>query len=228
MNIKKIFCNTCKNETKHELLRKHDRSYSEELDAGWYEDWEYNMWACRGCDTATLETKYICAGSYDHEGNEVYHYSYDPQRKNTFERLPKKFMHIDDKLNGIYKEIILAYKAGLNTVSVMGIRALLEGICIHEGINDKDAYHLTGKLKELEKKSFIPHQIIEGLVSIKSFGDDAAHSLVKLNKMDLELSIELLEALLTSLYEAKFELQHKALQLKSRQESLEKAKELRK
>tara|TARA_Y100000588_G_C13911611_1_gene777377 strand:- start:51 stop:755 length:705 start_codon:yes stop_codon:yes gene_type:complete len=229
MDIKKIFCNTCKYETKHELLKTHSRNYSEEFETdgikmlGWYEDWEYGMWVCRGCDTATLESKYHCAGSYDSEGNDVFHYSYAPQRKNTYERPPKEFAHIDEKLNGIYREIIQAYKSGLNTVAVMGIRALLEGICIQEGIGDKGAFKLSVKLQKLEEKNGIPHQIIEGLNSIKSFGDDAAHRLIKLNKMDLELSIELLEALLTSLYEAKFDLQHKALQLKNRQEAVKKA-----
>ncbi|CAE6907888.1 hypothetical protein ACOMICROBIO_LKFPLAJE_01856 [Vibrio sp. B1FIG11] len=227
MSDKKLFCNTCKIPTNHEVVDSRDRQFEEEYEyekgkiiTTWWEHWEYSMLVCLGCDTATLETKYTNPELYDDDENRLYEYTYLPRRERQFDRTPKQFLHLDEKLARIYDEIIKSYQNGLNTVAVMGIRALLEGICVHEGIDDKIAFNLAGKLKHLEKHSSIPHQIVEGLTSIKSFGDDAAHRLVSLHEADIELSIDLLEALLTSLYEAKFELHETASRLKRRQDAL--------
>ena len=219
--INKIHCNTCNHETNHELLSSHTRSYHEvEEHQGqehlvWYEKFEYRFFVCRGCDTATLEEKYNCDGMYNHNGDEVYSYIYSPERKNKAPREPKKFVHIDSKLLSAYKEIIEAHNKSLEIITSMGVRALLEGICVVEGIDDKEAYNLTGKINKLQENSSIPEGIIDGLNSLKFIGDDAAHRLSTTNKHTISLSIDMVEALLTHLYEAKFDLKHKAELMKN-------------
>jgi hypothetical protein len=47
-------------------------------------------------------------------------------------------------------------------------------------------------------------------MNLKFIGDDAAHRLMPPSKSQLRLSIDLLEALLTHLYEAKYDLEKKA------------------
>lgn len=95
-DIKKIHCNTCNYETKHELLSSHDRDYHEveEVDGqsllGCHECWQYGFWVCRGCDTATLEEKYNSAGMYDHDGNDIYSYTHFPERSNKSKKEPKR------------------------------------------------------------------------------------------------------------------------------------------
>ena len=214
--IKKIHCNTCNYETKHELIASHDRSYCEVEEhygrqfAGWHEDWIYRFFVCRGCDTGIIEEKYTCAGMHDYDGNEIYSYEYFPERRNDGKREPKRFSHIDKKLNDAYKEIIKSYQHGLKIVTAMGVRALLEGICIIEGVDDTKAWGLNKKIEELQTSSNIPDSIVEGLKGIKFIGDNAAHRLNTSDKSSIGLAIDLLEVLLTHLYEAKFDLQHKA------------------
>ncbi|MBL3619711.1 MAG: DUF4145 domain-containing protein [gamma proteobacterium endosymbiont of Lamellibrachia anaximandri] len=214
--IKKIHCNTCNHETNHVLLATHDKDYHEvEEHQGqkhllWYENYVYGFWVCRGCDTALLEEKYTCSGMYDNNGDEVYSYTHLPERKNKAPRVAKKYVHINKKLNSAYLEVIKAHNQGLKIVSAIGVRALLEGICVEEGIDDKAAYGLSGKIKKLQSVSNIPESIIDGLNGLKFIGDDAAHRLNESNKRTILLSIDLLEALLTHLYEAKFDLQKKA------------------
>lgn len=214
--IKKIFCNTCKFDTNHEIKSQHDRSYEETYtEYGrqhlcYYEYFVYKFLVCRGCDTASLEEKWTNDGMRNHEGEVIYSYEYSPQRNNLGVREAKRFLHIDKKLNDTYKEIITSQKAGLGIVTSMGIRALLEGICVTEGIDDKTAWGLKKKIEALSEKINIPSSIIDGLKGIKFIGDDAAHRLNASDKNSISLSIDLLEALLTHLYEAKFDLQHKA------------------
>ncbi len=214
---KRIYCNTCKHETNHKLLSTHDRDYHEEeyhqgqCHLVYYEKFIYGFWVCLGCDTCLLEEKYTCSGMSDYDGSDLYSYEDFPARSNRkTTRAPKKFVHINKKLNTAYKEIIKAYNQGLEIITAMGIRALLEAILVEEGIDDKVAYNLTKKIKEIEKRGIIPSGIIEGLKSIKFFDNDAAHRLNSTNSQTILLSIELLEALLTQLYEAKFDLEKKA------------------
>jgi hypothetical protein len=145
--IKKIHCNSCKQDTNHEILGTHLREYDETIYddeysfTGYEEKSTYYFLVCRGCDTATLVERYNCSGMRDDEGNDVYETIYYPVRKSA-NREPKKFIHIDNKLNLTYKEVILALNIGLNTITSMGIRALLEGICVYEGIDDSQAWGL--------------------------------------------------------------------------------------
>ena len=222
---KKIFCNTCNHETHHELKSHHHRNYVEtfigededgqEIEImGYYEKWNYHFWVCLGCDTATLEEQYTGAEMLDQHITE-----YFPDRTNT-RRSAKQFLHIDKKLNAIYKESVTAYQHGMYLLCAVGLRALLEGICLAEEIHDKvkDAYHLlpseeypnAGKVNRLKEKLSIPQSIIDGLIKLAIFGNDAVHRLQPATKHDIENALDLLEALLTNLYEARFDLEHKA------------------
>lgn len=219
MKIKKIYCNTCKGETNHEIKASHDQSYQEEYEdhgqkfLGYHENTEYRFLVCRGCDTATIEEKWTCSGMHDHNGNDIYSYNYNPKRKNLGEREIKRFHHVDKKLNETYSEIITAFQHGLEIVTAMGVRALLEGICVLEGIDDKKSRPLAGKIELLKDSSNIPSSIIDGLKGIKFIGDDAAHRLTS-DKHSLSLSIDLLESLMLHMYETKLDLEQKAEMLK--------------
>lgn len=212
----KIYCNTCKGETNHDVKSTHDQSYHEEFEdhgqrfLGYYEETEFRFLVCRGCDSATLQEKWTCSGMHDHNGDDVYSYNYHPKRKNLGEREAKKFHHVDKKLNDSYKEIITAFQQGLGIVTAMGVRALLEGICVIEGIDDNVAWGLAKKIEKLKGAPNIPDSIIDGLNGLKFIGDDAAHRLNATDKYTLSLSIDLLESLLTHLYEARIDLERKA------------------
>jgi len=213
----KLHCNTCNIETNHKLLNSHKRDVSEmetvrgqDRPTGWYENWKYDFLICKGCDTATLVENYHSAGMFNQDGDEYYLTFFHPERTNKDYRSPKMFQHLDNKLNAIYLEIIKSHNLKLEIITAMGLRALLEGICLEENITDKVAYNLTGKVAELESSGNIPSGIIGGLTSLKFLGDDAAHSLNSSDLRSINLAIDLLEALLTHLYEAKFDLQHKA------------------
>ncbi|WP_429235047.1 DUF4145 domain-containing protein [Aeromonas salmonicida] len=224
-NIIRIFCNTCKGETNHEIKSTHEKSYQEVIEdrghmfLGYTEDTEYFFVVCRGCDSATLQEKWTCAGMYDQNGDTIYSYSYHPKRNNVDEREAKRFNHVDKKLNDSYKEIITAFQQGLEIVTAMGVRALLEGICVFEGIDDQAAWGLQNKINKLRDSPNIPNGIIDGLNGLKFIGDDAAHRLIATDKQTLSLSIDLLESLLTHLYETRIDLERKAELVKMTQKN---------
>jgi hypothetical protein len=75
--------------------------------------------------------------------------------------------------------------------------------------------YLKHKLKKLKNSNKIPESIYSVLLNLKVIGDDAAHKLIQSSYSHLGRSIDLLEALLTHLYEAKFDLEKKLLRLKN-------------
>ena len=212
---KKIYCNTCGLATNHEIKASHESTYEEHLSeiggALYQEEYVYQFLICCGCETATLEEQYHCSGMYTPNGDDRWAVNHHPERRNTSERKFKKFLHIDKRLNKAYREVILSYKQGLTIVTAMGVRAVLEGICVVEGIDDKKAWGLDKKLKFLGDELSIPASIITSLRSLKFLGDAAAHRLDSADSSDLSSAIDLVEALLTHLYEAKFELHKNCL-----------------
>ncbi len=219
-SIHKIYCNSCRGETRHELLAKHSRRYDEVENEDtpypqllFWEEWEYRFWTCRGCDTATLQILYTDAGMYNPDSNDqIFDVTYHPQReRQVWER--KRFRHLDSKLEAIYSEAIACLNADAKIACGMCLRALLEGVCVNKGITDQSAWGLENKLKKLEEGNHLPSNIVEYLLSFKFIGDDAAHRLVAASRNELETAIGVMEDLLNFLYEVEYELASKAKRL---------------
>ncbi len=208
----KIFCNNCMNNTKHDIRDTQDQRYCEyyndngHITMSYFEETEYRFLVCCGCDTATLEVIWTGSGMQDSNGDNIYSHTLYPVRKNLGERKIKKFNYVDIKLHNTYKEIITAFQQELFIVTAMGIRALLEGICVFEGIDDGQAWGLSQKIEKLKDLPNIPENIIDGLNGLKFIGDDAAHRLNTADILTLSLSIDLVESFLTHMYEARTEL----------------------
>lgn len=214
---KKLFCNACRRFTNHELVAARDKSEAETIPWGdgdewplFLEEWRFSFWICRGCESAVLEERYGFDREVDDDGSPVYSYKYHPTPETAAIRKPKKFEHIDERLNRTYVEVVAAHNAQLHIVAAVGVRALLEGICVEQGIDDKIAWGLTKKIALLQQRSSVPAGIVDGLMKLKVVGDGAAHYLRTPTGETMTILIDLLEALLTHLYEAQFDLVAKA------------------
>nr|WP_268991198.1 DUF4145 domain-containing protein [Vibrio cholerae] len=150
----------------------------------------------------------------DENGDKIYGSTFYPER-GWNQRKPKDFLHIKPEINSVYKEVVKAFQVGLGVPTAMSIRSLLEAICIDQGITDKVAWKFEVKIEKLQEVAGIPSSITDGLKSLKFIGDDAAHRLVSPGKPILSSALDLIEALLTHLYEAKFDLHVKAENMKA-------------
>jgi len=218
-STRKFYCNTCKTETHHELralqCQPSYELYGEgtpmETVSNWYEI-QYRFWVCRGCDTALLETAWTCMGVEDQEGNQIWETDVHPKRM-VADRSPNYFRQLNPKLTAIYREVIKSFNAGLKITCAMGLRALLEGICVDKGITDEDAWGFEPKLAKLKDRKLLPPHIVDCLHSFKFIGDSAAHRLEAPSKEELGLAIDVIEDLLNFLYELEYSLASKAKQL---------------
>ncbi len=189
-----IFCNECGKVTTHRCHGAHS-SYR-----GDYEFYGYRLYICDECEAGALEEFYTTPEICDERGGNwnkedlVGEYAYFPERL-QFIRQPREFPRIPQKLNGIYHEIIIAFNAHLPILCAIGIRALIEGICIDNQITD---WGLKDKIPKLD--DLVDQEIVDGLNTIKGLGDAAAHRLDEAFKEEAELAIEFCEELLAHLY----------------------------
>jgi|688.fasta_scaffold538947_2 hypothetical protein len=205
----KLYCNTCKGETHHELKAVHPRenyelayeNTSNEQIAFW-EKYEYRLWVCRGCETATLEEAYTHIGMDKPNGDgPLWESVLSPKRQRT-ELRPKHFRNLNAKLSAIYLEIIYSFNAESKILCAIGLRALLEGICSDKAVAGRD---LNRKIEEL--KAFLPPNIVDSLHSFRFMGNVAAHELQPSQRNELQLAIEVIEDLLNFLYDLEYKAQ---------------------
>lgn len=196
--IKRIYCNTCKGQTNHELFSIWERKSSDadfEKDplneVGKYDEWTYLFWICRGCETASLQEDHVAYV----DGKEQYVRVYYPARERN-SLAAKTFVQLNEKLTDIYEEVIKCFNNEAWILCAIGLRALLEGICAEKNIS---GWSLFDKIEGLNKH--LPSNIVESLHSFRFIGNDAAHELQAPLQEDLQVAIEVMEDLLNFLYE---------------------------
>jgi hypothetical protein len=197
--IERIFCNTCRTLTNHELVYSHERELTKDIlwadqptDTEKSERWTYLLWICMGCETATLQEDRI---SFDGDVPEVYEPLLHPNRAK--ENLPQKaFLQLDEKLARIYREIIESFNADARTLCAIGLRALLEGICAEKEVEGKTLFQKIDGLT-----AYLPANIVESLHRFRFTGNEAVHELQAPSREDLASAIEVMEDLLNFLYD---------------------------
>lgn len=195
---KRIFCNNCKNETKHILKAEHSYiSYYEKLrdeegriilGGDYSEGGHCRFWICAGCEQGTLEIVETIDGF---ESDSTY---FPKRTEHSVTR--KKFLQLPQKLDKIYRETSKAFNDGLYILCAVGLRSLIEGICADKDISGSN---LKTKINELE--SILPQNIVKNLHSFRFMGNEAVHELAPPKRNDLLLAIEISEDLLNFLYE---------------------------
>lgn len=206
--VEKAHCNSCGIATPHKLKSS---SLCEEYDVQyegtefetlyWWEEREYRFWVCELCGTAALEVNYsdlnIDAHLADAGKNGIS--SWYPSRAKL---TPKRFLPFRTKpLRNIYAEVINSYNSGLNVLCASGLRALLEGICVDMGIEDKGRTRpLTGKLYALVERNLVREEIVDNLFALKFIGDSAIHQLETPTEEELRIGAEVVESLVSLLY----------------------------
>jgi hypothetical protein len=159
----------------------------------------YSLWICQGCSTPTLQEACTAKAFVSDDGTQVaWTYDFYPRRlKGGWHRRP---FSMPLKLGITYREVVESFNAGLVTLCSIGLRALLEGICIDMGVTDEVAWGLGEKIDKLGEYGHVPSAIAQSLKSFKFIGDSAAHELDVPEPEVLKLAIEVMEELLTFLY----------------------------
>ncbi len=186
----RVYCNSCKKYTNHILLFSHSKhDQYDEL----FVDCTYNLFACAGCDSVTLEEVEEVDGLNAFEPERCTYYY---PKRNEESKEKKVFYKMPQSLCNIYDEIIDAYNEELDVLCAAGLRSLVEGICAESGIQGQD---LPEKINALE--ATLPEHIIDVFHELRFMGNNAIHRLTPPERSDLKLAIDIVEAILHFLYE---------------------------
>ncbi len=214
-NTQQIFCNVCEQETRHHC----EGEYYDEPNPN--EFYRYRLYRCSQCEDGTLERFYSCEVMYAHheeweevvigflrreryleEDEEIWgEYDYS-SRSRQFDLKPKEFDRIPQKLKTIYEETINALNRKSKILCGIGVRALLEGICVEQGvpITGKKGGPTPFKAKLEALQATLGDETVKSLEKIAWLGNDAAHQLIEPSKKEVILALDICETMLTLFY----------------------------
>lgn len=210
----KVYCNSCKSITNHEVLKFEEReSFLEEEQIGFYDCWQIIQ--CLGCEDISFRLFSTNSEAYDYEtGKPCEYITLYPNRSDKALEI-KPYYNVPSIVKKIFVETIEAYNNGLNILCAAGLRAIIEGICKNENITDGPVEQITktegikvvrsnkliGKINGLLEKGIITKKQVEILHQPRFLGNEALHDLEAPKTEILRIAIEIIEHMLDSLYE---------------------------
>lgn len=194
--IKWIYCNKCSRNTKHALVSEFVHNDKELIEDGYQIYWSdgWHVWQCRGCDELTGEKTHQFSEDIDYYGAPILYNEYFPKRGRE-QHKAKSFKRMPPKLEKIYNEIVLSYNESCQILCGIGLRALLEGICVDKNIEGNNLF------EKIDKANFVPLNIRDNLHGFRFLGNSAAHELVHPELEDLKIAILVLEDILNIVYD---------------------------
>lgn len=204
-----LFCNRCKIETYHTCKGEH---WTPHIDSQFVDDEKveiYRLWICDGCGEGTLEQS-AWHSLTDIKGNieimdpDSIYLQYLPPRT-IYHLNQKDFKQLPKTLDNLYREVLSAANSGAVVLCAVGIRGLIEGICVDKAIEGRN---LEAKIEALV--AILPRNIVAGLHGIRFIGNIAAHELTPPERDELHLAIEICEDLLNFLYDLEYKAQKMA------------------
>lgn len=197
-------CPQCKRLTNHNVVKEYLVSIPYSVNDDSYESSReeskmtelikyYQIVQCCGCDIVSFKSfeKY-------HNGDDEFTVVCFPTWDENFLDEREFSSSVPTEVKKIYTETIRAFNQRLPILCAAGIRATIEAICsslnIYEG-------NLLKKIKALHEHRHITNNEEEKLSELRYMGNLAIHEIVEPVIEDLKVGIEIIEHILTSVYE---------------------------
>jgi hypothetical protein len=126
------------------------------------------------------------------------HFNYPDDQVLDYNFLPDEHIAVLPKtVKRLYDEVISAFESDSPILSGVGLRALVEAICIHQSIPGDN---LLKKIIKLQHEGFISKTELPILDKLRIIGNDSAHKMKGLPMKKLELALGIVNHVLTSIY----------------------------
>jgi len=191
----RVFCGNCEGFKNHKVIAKREVRSHEDDPYHWGED--HYFCQCAGCDTYCYAVAEYTEDDFDNYTGEMdYRWKTYPFSKNS----RKPLDDVDDfpqKVKLIYQETIGALNAQLPVLTAIGLRAIIEAICVEQGVAGRnlekkiDGLATSGVLSTAQAKILHGHRFL---------GNIAVHEVVSANPRELIAALEIAEAMLKTIY----------------------------
>ncbi|MEO9850330.1 MAG: DUF4145 domain-containing protein [Reichenbachiella sp.] len=192
----KAYCNSCRTETNHVVHGKFELHDKEEDEIH-----RYSIVQCLGCDSTSFLHKWAAPEDIDREDDVVYYeeqFPKDPDRFPAYEYLSHEDQEeLPSILYYLYDELKVVLENDADTLAGVGLRMVVEGVCVHKKIAGRNLKSRIDKILEMGLISINDHEIIDAL---REIGNISAHKIKSPSASDLEASLEAVNHLLRTLY----------------------------
>jgi len=192
----KALCASCKKITNHAVLAKHDTS-GDTYDGNiqWWAT--YEIIQCLGCDDISFREVSTCTEDFDpltgklEESILLY-----PDRASGRDPM-FGYEEFPTKTKRIYMETIKALNVGTPLLAAIGLRALIESICLEQKTKSRI---LAMGIDELADMGLLSKKQAEFLHNHRFMGNEAAHEIVAPKPEHLVAALDIAETLLKTIY----------------------------
>lgn len=195
----RCYCEDCKLNTWHTVLELFKVSWAADDNEVSGEN-TYSIIICNGCDKVSYRTELICSEDvfYNEDGS----FEYDV----SVESYPPACAGVDN-INNIFLIPICIRKIYIQTlhaiankdclIAAMGLRSVIESICLVENISGKD---LKNKIGKMVTSGFLSKSEARMLQGIRFLGNDAVHELDEPQLDTIVTAMQIIEHLLMTKY----------------------------
>lgn len=192
----KVLCSTCKIPTNHDVLfskDEHDSTPDGDIDF-WRSD---QLIQCCGCDEISYRRISECTEDIDYETGQLLTTEYlYPSR--TEGRGPiEGHDNFPVKTRRIYLETLKALNQNAFILSAIGLRALIESICVEQQTKAKT---LMKGIDELAATGLLSQKQADFLHAHRFMGNAAAHEMIAPKATELVAALDIAETLLKTIY----------------------------
>lgn len=197
-SIFRIACSTCNTLTNHKCLTS--VKYHWEVDEYEIQGVDrYRTIVCLGCDTISFRKSSSNSDDfYEEEGNLIYTETEEIYPNRIVGRAPlSEQYYLPEKVRNVYKETHAALTSKLKILAGVGVRGLIEAICIEEKAKGTN---LKEKIDDLVKIGILTSANAVILHKTRFLGNKSAHELEIAKDQELGIAFDITENILQNLY----------------------------
>lgn len=196
MNKVKALCASCKKVTNHTILDEHKTS-------GDIYDGDIRWWRtcqiikCLGCDDISFRDASTCTENFDPQtGQMIESVDLYPSRMKGREPI-SSYEAFPVRTRRVYLETLKALNNQTPILAAIGLRALIESICLEQKTKSKN---LAKGIDELADMGLLSKKQAEFLHNHRFMGNEAAHEIVAPKPEHLVAALDIAETLLKTIY----------------------------
>ncbi len=197
-------CNDCIKNTNHVVLFKKEfttfNDFYPENSPSYKESESYMVVQCAGCEQPSFLLRTI-GTQFATEDEEIGHFDENfPDRyyDTDFPLLSEEEqLRLPTLLRNLYGEVEAAFESESNILAGVGLRMLVEGICLERKIAGKN---LLEKIKNLHSANLLSANEVPILDKLRQIGNFSAHSIKGFSTKDLQYALEIINHVLKTIY----------------------------
>jgi hypothetical protein len=192
----KVECIKCKQYTNHSVVTKRELEYHDENNG--YGEWEsYQIIQCLGCETFSFRHTSSQSSNIDPDTDD---FAVDekiyPNRDRDREPIENYYL-FPSIIKTIYIETLKAFNNNAIILATIGLRSIIESICIEQKINGRS---LEDKINKLSDSGFVSKIQANFFHTHRLLGNGAAHEMVAPSIEEFLIALDIAETILKTVY----------------------------